>query len=77
MKESTHRIERAKINSEFARPQDHVVINLAPAELPKSQHFCGFRDSDFLPHSPFAVAAIFLHAWHVNRISLSFALLSS
>jgi magnesium chelatase family protein len=31
VKESTHRIERAMVNSGFVRPQDHVVINLAPA----------------------------------------------
>ena len=35
VKESTHRIERAMVNSGFQRPQDRVVINLAPAELPK------------------------------------------
>ncbi|REJ67086.1 MAG: ATP-binding protein [Planctomycetota bacterium] len=35
VKESTHRIERAIVNSGFQRPQDRVVINLAPAELPK------------------------------------------
>ncbi len=35
VKESTHRIERALVNSGFQRPQDRVVINLAPAELPK------------------------------------------
>lgn len=31
VKESTHRIERAMVNSGFVRPQDRVVINLAPA----------------------------------------------
>ena len=36
VKESVHRIERAMVNSGFVRPQDRVVINLAPAELPKS-----------------------------------------
>jgi magnesium chelatase family protein len=36
VKESIHRIERALVNSGFVRPQDRVVINLAPAELPKS-----------------------------------------
>jgi magnesium chelatase family protein len=36
VKESTHRIERAMFNSGFVRPQDRVVINLAPAELPKT-----------------------------------------
>jgi magnesium chelatase family protein len=35
VKESVHRIERAMVNSGFVRPQDRVVINLAPAELPK------------------------------------------
>src|SRR5919108_2187740 len=36
VKESTHRIERAMVNSGLVRPQERVVINLAPAELPKS-----------------------------------------
>jgi magnesium chelatase family protein len=36
VKESVHRIERAIVNCGFVRPQDRVVINLAPAELPKS-----------------------------------------
>jgi magnesium chelatase family protein len=35
VKESTHRVERALVNSGFIRPADRVVINLAPAELPK------------------------------------------
>lgn len=35
VKESTHRVERAMVNSGFMRPNDRVVINLAPAELPK------------------------------------------
>ncbi len=35
VKESTHRVERALVNSGFTRPSDRVVINLAPAELPK------------------------------------------
>ena len=35
VRESTHRIERALDNSGFSRPNDRVVINLAPAELPK------------------------------------------
>ncbi len=35
VKESTHRIERAMVNSGYVRPQDRIVINLAPAELPK------------------------------------------
>ncbi len=35
VKESTHRVERALVNSGYERPRDRVVINLAPAELPK------------------------------------------
>ena len=35
VRESVHRIERAMVNSGFVRPQDRIVINLAPAELPK------------------------------------------
>jgi magnesium chelatase family protein len=35
VKESTHRVERAIVNSGFKRPQDRVVINLAPGDLPK------------------------------------------
>ncbi|HEY4312389.1 MAG TPA: YifB family Mg chelatase-like AAA ATPase [Pirellulales bacterium] len=35
VKESTHRVERALVNSGFVRPQNRVIINLAPAELPK------------------------------------------
>jgi len=35
VKESTHRVERAIVNSGFIRPQDRIVVNLAPAELPK------------------------------------------
>jgi magnesium chelatase family protein len=35
VKESLHRVERAIANSGFMRPQDRVVINMAPAELPK------------------------------------------
>ncbi len=35
VRESTHRVERALVNSGFDRPADRVVINLAPAELPK------------------------------------------
>ena len=34
VKESTHRVERAIVNSGFMRPQDKIVINLAPAEFP-------------------------------------------
>ncbi|MCC7087329.1 MAG: YifB family Mg chelatase-like AAA ATPase [Pirellulales bacterium] len=36
VKESTHRVERAMVNSGFQRPHDKIVINLAPAELPKN-----------------------------------------
>lgn len=35
VKESTHRIERALVNSGYQRPIDRVIINLSPAELPK------------------------------------------
>ncbi len=35
VKESTHRVERALVNSGFERPQSRIVINLAPADLPK------------------------------------------
>ena len=35
VRESIHRCERAMANSGFQRPFDRVVINLAPAELPK------------------------------------------
>jgi magnesium chelatase family protein len=31
VKESTHRVERALVNSGYQRPADRVVINLAPA----------------------------------------------
>ncbi|TWT48590.1 YifB family Mg chelatase-like AAA ATPase [Botrimarina hoheduenensis] len=35
VREATHRVERAIVNSGFVRPHDRIVINLAPAELPK------------------------------------------
>lgn len=35
IRESTPRLARAMVNSGFSRPNDRVVINLAPAELPK------------------------------------------
>jgi magnesium chelatase family protein len=35
VRESVHRIDRAIVNSGFIAPQDRIVINLAPAELPK------------------------------------------
>jgi magnesium chelatase family protein len=34
VRESIHRIERALVNSGFERPQDRIVINLAPAQRP-------------------------------------------
>lgn len=36
VKESTHRVERAIVNSGYVRPEGRTVINLAPAELPKN-----------------------------------------
>ena len=33
VRESTHRVERAIVNSGFRRPIDRIVINLAPARL--------------------------------------------
>lgn len=35
VREATHRSERAIVNSGFIRPRDLIVINLAPADLPK------------------------------------------
>lgn len=35
IRESTHRVSRAMVNSGFNRPNDRIVVNLAPAELPK------------------------------------------
>ena len=35
VQESTHRVERAIVNSGYRRPIDRVVINLAPADLKK------------------------------------------
>jgi magnesium chelatase family protein len=35
VRESTHRVERALVNSGFRRPDDRIVINLAPADLKK------------------------------------------
>lgn len=35
VRESTHRVERAMVNAGFRLPHDRIVINLAPAELPK------------------------------------------
>jgi magnesium chelatase family protein len=40
VRESTHRVERALVNSGFLRPHERVVINLAPARflLDRSQN---------------------------------------
>lgn len=35
VRESVHRIERALVNSGYQRPEDRIVINLAPADIPK------------------------------------------
>ncbi|MFM1801851.1 MAG: Competence protein ComM, partial [Planctomycetota bacterium] len=35
VRESTHRVERAIINSGYLKPPDKIVINLAPADLRK------------------------------------------
>ena len=35
VRESTHRIERAMVNSGYQRPIDRIVINLSPADFPK------------------------------------------
>jgi magnesium chelatase family protein len=35
VKESTHRVDRAIVNSGYILPENRIVINLAPAELPK------------------------------------------
>ena len=35
VKECIHRVERALVNCGYQRPQNRVVINLAPADLPK------------------------------------------
>ena len=35
VRESVHRIERALVNSGYAKPADRIVINLSPADLPK------------------------------------------
>jgi len=35
VKESTHRVERAMVNSGYFRPVDRIVINLSPADFPK------------------------------------------
>lgn len=33
VRESTHRVERAIVNSGYRRPIDRIVINLAPARM--------------------------------------------
>ncbi|MBT6458590.1 MAG: ATP-binding protein [Planctomycetaceae bacterium] len=35
VRESTHRVGRAMVNCGFSRPNDRIVVNLAPADLPK------------------------------------------
>src|SRR3972149_8641644 len=35
VRESTHRIERALVNSGYTRPMDRIVINLSPRDIPK------------------------------------------
>ena len=45
VRESTHRVERAIVNSGFTRPTDRIVINLAPAELPKQAASFDLRKS--------------------------------
>lgn len=35
VRESTHRVERAMVNSGYSRPVDRIVINLSPADFPK------------------------------------------
>ncbi|GAB4161036.1 MAG: YifB family Mg chelatase-like AAA ATPase [Planctomycetaceae bacterium] len=35
VRESTHRVERALVNSGYTRPVDRIVINLSPADMPK------------------------------------------
>ena len=35
VQESTHRVERAIVNSGYRRPIDRIIINLAPADLKK------------------------------------------
>ena len=37
VKESTHRTERALVNSGYVRPSDRIVINLSPADFPKTR----------------------------------------
>ncbi|MEO2000277.1 MAG: YifB family Mg chelatase-like AAA ATPase [Pirellulales bacterium] len=35
VRESTHRVARAMVNCGYSRPNDRIVVNLAPADLPK------------------------------------------
>ena len=44
VRESTHRVERALVNSGYRRPIDRIVINLAPADLKKDAG--GLRPAD-------------------------------
>ena len=37
VRESRHRVARALVNSGFTRPQDRVVINLAPSRVAKAR----------------------------------------
>lgn len=39
VKESVHRVERAIVNSGFLRPNDRIVINLAPAGFQPESRF--------------------------------------
>ena len=50
VRESTHRVERALVNSGYRRPIDRVVINLAPAPLPPRKSWTGRRSA--APPSP-------------------------
>jgi len=50
VRESTHRVERAMINSGFVRPADRIVINLAPdfVRHPDRQRTNRFRSTQGL-----------------------------
>ncbi len=47
VKESTHRVERAIVNSGYRRPTDRVVINLAPADLKKDANGFDFAQAAY------------------------------
>ena len=73
VKESTHRVERAIVNSGFQRPQNRVVINLAPADLPialgilagSAAEAAVVEGVDVIPVSSLAQAVSFLSdGWH-------------